>query len=130
LEHARKDIPFLKKVNRNCSEGKTLHIVADNLSAHKTKEVQEYFNSVPGRFVSHFIPTHSSWLNLVERWFAEITNKRIRRESWDSVSQLVKAIKDYIKTWNKSGRCFKWTKDPEEIIAKIEKAKSNTLKNV
>jgi transposase len=129
--HTSKDyIQFLKKVDRNYPRGKTLHIVADNLSAHKTKEVKEYFNSVPDRFVTHFIPTHSSWLNLVERWFAEITNKRIRRESWDSVSQLVKAIKDYIKTWNKSGRCFKWTKQPEEIIAKIEKAKSNILKNV
>ncbi|GHT99202.1 hypothetical protein FACS1894142_6520 [Spirochaetia bacterium] len=67
----------------------------------------------------------------MERRFAEITNKRIRRESWDSVSHLVKAIKDYIKTWNKSGRSFQWTKEPEEIIAKIEKTKANTmLKNV
>jgi transposase len=130
--HTSKDyIPFLKKVDRSCPEGKVLHIIADNLSTHKTKEVAAYFSTVPGRFVTHFIPTHSSWLNLVERWFAEITNKRIRRESWDSVSQLVKAIKDYIKTWNKSGRVFKWTKEPEEIIAKIAKAKANLmLKNV
>jgi transposase len=74
--------------------------------------------------VLHFIPTHSSWLNLVERWFAEITNKRIRRGSFESVPQLICGIKDYIKTWNKSGRSFSWTKTPEEIFAKINKAKS------
>jgi transposase len=129
-------IQFLKKVDRSCPGGKALHIVADNLSTHKTKEAAAYFSAVPGISTTHFIPTHPSWLNLVERWFAEITNKRIRRESADlqsedSVSQLVKAIKDYIKTWNKPGRFFKWTKKPEKIITKITKAKANLmLKNV
>jgi len=117
-------IRFLKKVNKSYASKKVLHIVADNLSAHKTKAVNEYLESKPGRFVLHFIPTHSSWLNLVERWFAEITNKQIRRGSYESVTQLRKAIKDYIKSWNKSGRSFKWTKKPDEIIAKINKAKS------
>jgi len=123
--HKAKDfIRFLKKVNRACAKEKALHIVADNLSAHKTKGVYEYIESIPGRFVLHFIPTHSSWLNLVERWFAEITNKQIRRGSYESVAQLTGAIKEYIKSWNKSGRSFKWTKKPDEIIAKIKKAKS------
>jgi transposase len=123
--HSAKDfIQFLKKVNKACAPKKVLHIVADNLSAHKTKEVNDYLESIPGRFVLHFIPTHSSWLNLVERWFAEITNKQIRRGSYESVTQLMKAIKDFIKSWNKSGRSFKWTKEPEEILAKIKKAKS------
>jgi len=72
----------------------------------------------------HFTPTHSSWLNIVERWFAEITNKRIRRGNFESVKELTKAIKDFIKTWNNSGRCFTWTKTTKEILAKIEKAKS------
>jgi transposase len=85
---------------------------------------QIYIESVPNRFVLHFIPTHSSWLNLVERWFAEITNKRIRKGSFESVSQLIQAIKDYIKYWNKSGRVFKWTKKPSDILAKIKKAKA------
>jgi transposase len=121
--HTAKDfIQFLKKVDKACASKKVLHIVADNLSAHKTKEVYEYLDSTAGRFVMHFIPTHSSWLNLVERWFSEITNKRIRRGSYESVTQLTKAIKDFIKTWNKSGRAFKWTKTPNEIIAKIKKA--------
>ena len=101
-----------------------LHIVTDNLSAHKTKAVYEYLDSRPNRFVLHFIPTHSSWLNLVERWFAEITNKRIRRGNFRSVNELKKAIKDYIKTWNNSGRSFIWTKSSDEIITKMKKATS------
>lgn len=117
-------IQFLKKVDKACTKGKTLHIVADNLSAHKTKAVYEYLESESGRFVLHFIPTHSSWLNMVERWFSEITNKRIRRGNFESVMQLTTAIKNYIKTWNKSGRSFTWTKKPEEILAKIKKASS------
>ena len=124
--HTAEDfIAFLKKVSRSCAKGKTLHIVADNLSAHKTKAVYGYLASVPGRFVLHFTPTHSSWLNLVERWFAEITNKSIRRGSFESVPQLVAAIKDYIRAWNASGRTFTWTKKSVDILAKIRKAKSS-----
>jgi len=118
-------IAFLRKVDRSCEKGKTLHAVVDNLSTHKTKAVRAYLDSVPGRFVLHFTPTHSSWLNLVERWFAEITNKRIRRGSFGSVPQLVAAIKDYIRAWNASGRTFTWTKTPDDILAKIRKAKSS-----
>jgi transposase len=117
-------VKFLKKVDKGCAKDRVLHIVADNLSTHKTKLVCEYMDSIPGRFVIHYIPTHSSWLNLVERWFAEITNKRIRRESWESVLQLKQAIKAYIKTWNKSGKKFMWTKEADDILAKINKAKS------
>jgi len=79
---------------------------------------------MPKRFVTHFIPTHSAWFNLVERWFAEITNKRICRGSFESIKELTKAIEKYIKTWNKSGRSFVWTKTSDEILAKINKAKS------
>lgn len=123
--HSSEDyIRFLKKVDKACEKRKVLHIVTDNLSTHKTKAVYEYLKTRPKRFVLHFIPTHSSWLNLVERWFAEITNKRIRRGSFESVPELIQAIKDYIKTWNKSGRSFTWTKKSDEILAKINKAKS------
>jgi hypothetical protein len=72
-------VQFLKKVDKACEKGKVLHIFADNLFAHKTEAVYDYLEDTPGRFVLRFIPTHSSWLNLVEKWFAEITNKRIRR---------------------------------------------------
>ena len=123
--HTSQDyISFLKKIDKESAKKKVLHIVTDNLSAHKTDAVYKYLESRPKRFVLHFIPTYSSWLNLVERWFAEITNKRIRRGSFESVPELVRAIKDYIKTWNKSGRSFIWTKTSDEIIAKVEKAKT------
>jgi len=123
--HTSKDfIQFLGKVHKSCEPGKVLHIVADNLSTHKTKAVHEYLDSIRGRFVLHFIPTHSSWLNMVERWFAEITNKQIRRGSYRTVEQLTKAIKDFIKSWNKSGRVFRWIKTPDDIFAKIRKATS------
>jgi len=118
-------ISFLKTVDRKCPKGKTLHIVADNYSAHKTKEVREFIESKNGRFVEHFIPTHSSWLNIVERWFGEITNKRIRRESWSGVNELERAIAEYIKQWNNSGRRFTWVKTAEEIKTSIKKARDD-----
>jgi transposase len=89
--------------------------------------VKAYIESGDGRLVTHFIPTHSSWLNKIERWFAEITNKRICRRSREPVTQLKKAIKGYIQNRNASGRSFKWTKEPEEILAKIQKAREGTL---
>lgn len=103
-------------VKRFRPKDKTLHIVADNVSSHKTKEVQKYLGSRPDRFVIHYTPTHSSWLNLIERWFAELTTKRIRRESWDGRRQLEKAILDYIHHWNRSGRTLTWTKTAGEIM--------------
>jgi transposase len=124
-KHTANDyISFLKKLDRQCPKGKTLHIIADNYRTHKTDDVRKYLDSKPGRFVEHFIPTHSSWLNLVERWFGEITAKRIRRESWDGVAQLEKAITDFINHWNKSGKRFTWTKTASEIKDSIRKAQS------
>jgi transposase len=127
-EHKSKDfIMFLKKLDRECTKGKVLHIILDNYSAHKSKETNAYLTQekVKDRFVLHFIPTHSSWLNMAERWFAEITNKRIRRESWESAGQLVKAIRDYIKAWNSSGRKFVRTKKAAEILTSIDKARQS-----
>ncbi|GMO45160.1 MAG: hypothetical protein Pg6C_07140 [Treponemataceae bacterium] len=69
------------------------------------------------------VPAHSSWLNVAARRFAEIANKRIRRESRESAAQLAKAVRDYIQAWNKSGRKFVWTKKAETVLASIEKAK-------
>ncbi|MDR1955340.1 MAG: hypothetical protein LBQ30_00620 [Treponema sp.] len=70
---------------------------------------------------------HGKHGHMIERWFGEITNKRIRRESWESVGQLKKAIKDFISGWNKAGRGFKWTKKPDEILTKIHKARTETV---
>ena len=117
-------IAFLKRLDRQCPKKQTLHIIADNYRTHKTPDVRKYLDSKPGRYVEHFIPTHSSWLNLVERWFSEITTKRIRRESWDGVAQLEKAIDDYIMQWNKTGKKFCWVKTVEQIEKAISKARS------
>lgn len=116
-------VSFLKLLDRKTPKGKILHIVADNYAAHKAPKVKEYLQSKQKRFVTHFIPTHSSWLNMVERWFAEITNKRIRRESWGSVHELEQAIVDFIAHWNESKKCFRWTKSFETVKEKITKAR-------
>ena len=116
-------VEFLKVLDRKTPKNKILHIVADNNSMHKAPPVKEYLEGKGGRFVEHYIPTYSSWLNMVERWFAEITNKRIRRESWNSLKELEQAITDFIISWNKSGRVFCWTKTFNEIQTSIEKAK-------
>ncbi len=124
-EHKAADyIAFLKKLDKAYPKDRVLHIVADNYAAHKTAEVREYLEYRAGRFVEHFIPTHSSWLNMVERWFGEITNKRIRRDSWDSVAQLERAITDFILQWNNSGKIFTWTKSAKDINASLTKARS------
>jgi transposase len=117
-------VEFLKIPDRKAPRGKMLHIIADNYSSHKAPAVKEYLKGKGERFVEHFIPTYSSWLNLVERWFAEITNKRIRGESWNSVKELEKAITDYIISWNETGKRFRWTKTFDEIKTSIEKVKS------
>jgi transposase len=117
-------VDFLKELDKNAPKNKVLHIIADNYSAHKAPKVKEYLKEKAERFVEHFIPTYSSWLNMIERWFAEITNKRIRRESWRSVKELEEAITEYIISWNKSGRRFSWTKTFDEIQTSIERVKS------
>jgi transposase len=116
-------VEFLKVLDKKASKGKVLHIIVDNYSSHKAPVVRKYLEEKKGRFVVHFIPTYSSWLNLIERWFAEITNKRIRRESWGSLKELEKAITDYIIHWNKSGKRFCWTKSYDDIHTSIKKAK-------
>jgi transposase len=123
-------ISFLRQLDRNNDKGKVLHIILDNYSAHKSKETNGYLAKHEGRFVLHFTPTHSSWANMIERWFAEITNKRISRESWTSVEELTDAIKEYIKTWNKSGRKFVWHKKPDVIIDSVERARTHAASAV
>jgi transposase len=117
-------VDFLKVLDRKAPKGKVLHIIADNYSAHKAPLVKEYLAKNAKRFVEHFIPTYSSWLNMIERWFAEITNKRIRRESWSSLKELETAITDYIISWNKTGRKFCWTKSFDDIKKSIKKVKA------
>jgi hypothetical protein len=91
--HSSQDyVRFLKEADKAYPPKKVLHIVTDNLSAHKTKAVYDYLESSPKRFVLHFIPAYSSWLNLVGRWFSEITNKSIRRGNFELIDELINAI--------------------------------------
>lgn len=111
-------IEFLKHIDVNTPRNLDLHIISDNYAAHKTAEVKQFVAEHP-RFKMHFTPTSSSWLNLVERWFAEITNKRIRRGDWNSVNDLTKAIYAYMREWNKNPKPFRWTKKAKDISQKI-----------
>jgi len=118
-------IEFLQLVDQSMPKKKVLHLIVDNASTHNTKAVQEYLQQRPGRFAVHFTPTHASWLNLVQRWFAEITTKRIRRGSWSSVRELERAIMKYVHQWNESGRRFVWTKTSKQIMDNVAKATSD-----
>jgi transposase len=115
-------IRFLKKIDGEPPAGLDLHLFVDNYSTHKHPRVVSWLKRHP-RFHLHFTPTSSSWLNLVERWFRELTDKRIRRGSFQSVPALVDAIKEYLANHNQSPRVFVWTAPVEQILLKIAKCK-------
>jgi transposase len=115
-------IRFLKKIDGETPAGLDLHLIVDNYSTHKHPRVVSWLKRHP-RFHLHFTPTSSSWLNLVERWFRELTDKRIRRGSFQSVPALIDAIKEYLANHNQSPRVFVWTAPVEQILLKIAKCK-------
>lgn len=115
-------IKFLNTINRTTPSELDLHLIVDNYSTHKSPEVQRWLKRHP-RFHMHFTPTSASWLNMVERWFREITEKRIRRGSFDGVPGLIAAILDFLKHHNENPRIFKWTKDADTILAKVDRCK-------
>ena len=115
-------IRFLKLIDAQTPAGRELHLIVDNYSTHKHPNVQKWLKRHP-RFHMHFIPTSSSWLNLVERWFREITDKRIRRGTFHNVPQLIAAIEAYIAEHNQSPRAFTWTAKAEAILAKVRRAR-------
>jgi len=121
-------IRFLKKIDAETPPGMELHLIVDNYGTHKHPRVKAWLGRHP-RFHLHFTPTSSSWLNLVERWFREITDKRIRRDSFVSVEQLTEAIMDYIEHHNEGPKPFVWTAKLEDILAKITRARA-VLNNV
>jgi transposase len=116
-------IKFLKLVDAQTPAELDLHLIADNYFTHKTPAVQRWLKRHP-RFHMHFIPTSSSWLNLVERWFREITDKRIRRESFTGVEQLTAVIMDYVAKHNENPKAFVWTAGVEDILAKVRRARA------
>ena len=116
-------LKFLRRLDREFPGDWELHLVLDNYGSHKTPEVQKWLKR-HGRFVLHFIPTSSSWLNLVERWFRELTQKAVRRGAFFSVPDLIAAIEAFLAGWNENPRPFVWTAKLEEILKKIERARA------
>jgi transposase len=109
---------FLQTLDREVPDQLAVHLVLDNSSTHKTPAIQRWLAAHP-RFAVHFTPTSSSWLNLVERWFAELTTKKLRRGTHHSVRQLNDDIRAWIETWNDTPRPFVWTKTADEILDSI-----------
>jgi len=111
-------LEFMKEVDRKVPRRREIHLILDNYGTHKHPEVKAWFANHP-RYHLHFVPTGSSWLNLVERWFAEITRKQIRRGTFRSVPQLVRAIVRYLREHNKTPQPFIWTASAATIMRKI-----------
>lgn len=118
---AKEFLRFLKKIDRVVQKHLDLHLIMDNYATHKTPEVKVWLAKHP-RFHVHYIPTSSSWLNLVERFFAEITGKRIRRGTFTSVAELEEAIDDYLLRHNAAASPYRWTKTAAEILDKERRA--------
>jgi transposase len=118
---AKEFLDFLKKIDRVTPAELALHLIVDNYATHKTPAVQRWL-AKHKRFTLHFTPTSSSWLNLVERLFAEITRQRIRRGTFNTVEELKTAIADWIEYRNQNPKPFKWTAKPKSIIAKYRRA--------
>lgn len=112
-------IKFLKLIDRVVPAELDIHVVIDNSSTHKTPTVKRWLLGHP-RFVLHFTPTYSSWLNLVERWFGELTSKAVRRGSFASVADLEIAISQFLEAWNDDPRPFVWTATLDSILAKLD----------
>ena len=114
---------FLRTLDQQTPPDLDLHLIVDNYGTHKSPPVKRWLKRHP-RFHLHFTPTSSSWLNLVERWFREITQKRIRRGSFASVKELLAAIQEYLDEYNRAPKRFVWTKSADMILAKIERCKA------
>ena len=113
---------FLKKIDREIPKGLTVHVIADNYATHKHPEVRAWLDTHP-RFHMHFTPTSSSWLNLVERWFRELTDKALRRGAFHSVPDLIAKIETYLAAHNNQPKPFIWTATANDILAKVARGR-------
>ncbi len=111
---------FLQTIDREVPPDLEVHLVLDNASTHKTPAIKKWLLAHP-RFVLHFTPTSSSWMNLVERWFGELTTKKLRRGSHRSVRALNTDIRAWIDTWNQNPKPFVWTKTADQILDSISR---------
>jgi transposase len=116
---------FLDVIEASVPAGLDAHLIMDNYGTHKTALIRNWFAKRP-RFHLHFTPTYASWVNLVERWFAEITNQRIRRGVFRSVKELEAAIREYIGVHNENPKPFVWTKTADQILASIARFAQRT----
>jgi transposase len=116
---------FLDAIETGVPAALDIHLILDNYGTHKTAMIRKWFAKRP-RFHVHFTPTYGSWINLVERWFAELTNKRIRRGVFRSVKDLESAIREYIDVHNEDPTPFVWTKSADEILASIARYAQRT----
>lgn len=118
---AKEFLTFLRRIDRAVLKPRDIHLVLDNYATHKTPEVKAWLDKHP-RFKLHFTPTSASWLNMVERFFAEITTRRIRRGSYTSIDDLKAAIYDYLLLHNAKPKPFVWSKTADDIIARERRA--------
>jgi transposase len=121
-------IKFLRKIDAETPPELDLHLIVDNYATHKHPRVQSWL-AKHKRFHVHFIPTSSSWLNVIERWFRDITQNRIRNGVFRSVPQLEQAIGEYIAHHNANPTTFVWTKKAADILEKVARARA-ALNNV
>ena len=116
-------IKFLDLLDRESPADRTVHLIADNYATHKHPKVKRWMAKHP-RFHVHFTPTSASWLNMVERFFRDLTTNRLRRESFASVGVLIKAIQDYIANHNQAPKPFIWTAKATDILEKVKRARA------
>ena len=116
-------LKFLRKIDRETPKDKTLHLIADNYATHKHPAVQQWLAKHP-RFNMHFTPTSASWLNMVERFFRDLTTERLRRGVFTSVPELIAAIDEYVAHHNHNPKPFIWTKSARDILQKVIRANS------
>jgi transposase len=111
-------LQFLRTIDANVPDDLDLHLILDNYGTHKTPSVKAWLARHP-RFHVHFTPTSASWLNQVERWFALLTQKQIKRGSHRSTVELERAIREYLDIYNEDPQPLIWTKSADEILASI-----------
>jgi transposase len=118
----REFLTFLRKINREVPRGLAVHLILDNYGTHNHPNVKAWLAEHP-RFHLHFTPTSSSWLNLVERWFRDLTDKAIRRGVFHSVPDLITAIETYLQAHNADPKPFVWTATADEILEKVRRGR-------
>ena len=115
-------LKFLKLIDAQTPAGRDLHLILDNYATHKHAKVKRWLAKHP-RFHLHFTPTSASWLNMVERFFRDLTVNRLRRGVFRSLPELVEALQQYIASYNKEPKPYVWTAKASDILAKVKRAR-------